>query len=82
MSIAGCVCEPRREALTYLLLLIQVDRGRLYPFKGNYTEWLEHKRRRLDMEKVKEAAQAKALQNELEWIRQRSSQATKARIKA
>lgn len=42
--------------------------------QGNYTQWLEHKRQRLDLERVKEAAQAKALQSELEWIRGRANQ--------
>lgn len=61
--------------------ILEVDRGRLYPFKGNYTEWLENKAKRLDMERVKEAAQAKALQGELAWIKQRANQASKARVK-
>ncbi len=62
--------------------ILEVDRGHLYPFKGNYTQWLEHKTARLDMERSKEAAQAKALQSELEWVRSRSNQASKARVKS
>jgi ATP-binding cassette ChvD family protein len=62
--------------------VLEVDRGLLLPFQGNYTQWLEHKAARLDLERGKEAAQARALQAELEWIRQRSKQASKARVKA
>lgn len=49
--------------------------------QGNYTQWLEHKQKRLDTERAKEAAQARALQSELEWIRGRAGQASKARAK-
>jgi len=45
--------------------ILEVDRGRLLPFKGNYSGWLEHKHARLDQERIKEAAQAKAL--EVRW---------------
>ncbi len=62
--------------------VLEVDRGSLIPFKGNYTQWLEHKAARLDMERGKEAAQARALQGELDWIRQRSNQVSKARVKS
>lgn len=61
--------------------ILEVDRGALLPFKGNYTQWLENKRTRLNLERSREAAQAKALESELEWIRGRSNQVSKARIK-
>jgi ATPase subunit of ABC transporter with duplicated ATPase domains len=42
--------------------ILEVDRGALLPFKGNYTQWLENKRTRLNLERSREAAQARALE--------------------
>ncbi|MSO71811.1 MAG: energy-dependent translational throttle protein EttA [Alphaproteobacteria bacterium] len=65
--------------------ILELDRGRGYPFKGNYTAWLEAKEKRLQQEQKQEDARQRAINHELEWIRQspRARQAkSKARIKA
>eukprot|EP00698_Gefionella_okellyi_P003687 TRINITY_DN13449_c0_g1_i1.p1 TRINITY_DN13449_c0_g1~~TRINITY_DN13449_c0_g1_i1.p1 ORF type:complete len:569 (+),score=141.10 TRINITY_DN13449_c0_g1_i1:111-1817(+) len=49
--------------------ILEIDRGSVYPFKGNYTLWLEAKRKRLDMERKRDAAQAKMMDRELQWLR-------------
>lgn len=48
--------------------IVEVDRGHVYPFDGNYTEWLESKEKRLDQERKKEAIKARQMKTELEWI--------------
>ncbi|MDO5721277.1 MAG: energy-dependent translational throttle protein EttA [Actinomycetaceae bacterium] len=49
--------------------IAEVDRGRLYPYEGNYTTYLEKKRERLQVQGRKDAKLAKRLQEELEWVR-------------
>lgn len=49
--------------------IAEVDRGRLYPYEGNYTTYLEQKRERLQVQGRKDAKLAKRLQDELEWVR-------------
>lgn len=49
--------------------IAEVDRGRLYPYEGNYTTYLEKKRERLDIQGKKDAKMAKRLKEELEWVR-------------
>lgn len=49
--------------------ILELDRGRGYPFKGNYTSWLEQKKARLEKEEKQESARRKALGRELEWAR-------------
>ncbi|MEK6644946.1 MAG: energy-dependent translational throttle protein EttA [Planctomycetota bacterium] len=61
--------------------LLELDRGRGIPWKGNYSSWLEQKQTRLKVEEKTESARQKALQRELEWIR-RSPQARMAKSKA
>lgn len=46
------------------------DKGKMYPFKGNYSGWLDYKEQRLALEAKKEASVQKALKREIEWIRQ------------
>src|SRR3984957_16296301 len=46
-----------------------MDRGVGYPFKGNYSSWLEQKQGRLAQEEKQESARRKALARELEWAR-------------
>ena len=53
--VAGWICE--------------VDRGRLYPYEGNYSTYLEKKAERLDIQGKKDAKLAKRLADELEWVR-------------
>ncbi|KAK5577582.1 hypothetical protein RB653_002525 [Dictyostelium firmibasis] len=49
--------------------ILEVDRGILIPFKGNYTGWLTQKESRLSMENKKEEGRKKAIKKELEYIR-------------
>src|SRR5207247_358370 len=63
--------------------ILELDRGYGIPWKGNYSSWLEQKGERLATEAKQEAARIKAMQKELEWVRQnaRGRQAkSKARI--
>jgi ATP-binding cassette ChvD family protein len=50
--------------------ILELDRGRGIPWKGNYTEWLVQKDERLKQEENQEKARQKAIQKELEWARQ------------
>jgi len=49
--------------------ILELDRGRGIPWKGNYTEWLEQKSTRLAQEEAAEKGRQKALARELEWVR-------------
>ena len=49
--------------------ILELDRGRGIPFKGNYSSWLDQKQERLAQEEKEESARQKALKKELEWIR-------------
>jgi ATP-binding cassette ChvD family protein len=49
--------------------IAEVDRGRLYPYEGNYSTYLEKKRERLEVQGKKDAKLAKRLSDELEWVR-------------
>jgi ATP-binding cassette ChvD family protein len=49
--------------------ILELDRGRGIPWKGNYSSWLEQKRLRLQQEEKTETARQRTLQRELEWIR-------------
>ncbi|HEV2607691.1 MAG TPA: energy-dependent translational throttle protein EttA [Xanthomonadaceae bacterium] len=50
--------------------ILELDRGRGIPWKGNYTAWLEQKSERLKLEESQEKSRQKALAKELEWVRQ------------
>jgi ATP-binding cassette ChvD family protein len=50
--------------------ILELDRGRGIPWKGNYTDWLVQKDERLKQEESGEKARQKAIQKELEWARQ------------
>ena len=50
--------------------ILELDRGSGIPWKGNYSSWLEQKQDRLKQEEAGESARQKALQKELEWVRQ------------
>lgn len=52
--------------------IAEVDRGRLYPYEGNYSTYLEKKQARLAVQGRKDAKLAKRLADELEWVRQNS----------
>ena len=65
--------------------ILELDRGRYYPYEGNYSTYLEKKAKRLEQEEREDAGKAKAIADELEWIRQspKARQTkSKARIKA
>lgn len=49
--------------------ICEVDRGQLFPYKGNYTTYLETKAKRLEVQGQKDAKLAKRLKSELEWVR-------------
>ena len=49
--------------------ILELDRGRGIPWKGNYSSWLEQKQKRLANEERTEADRQKTLQRELEWVR-------------
>jgi sulfate-transporting ATPase len=49
--------------------ILELDRGRGIPWKGNYSSWLDQKQERLAQEESAESARQKALKRELEWIR-------------
>ena len=61
--------------------ILELDRGHGYPFKGNYSSWLEQKQARLAQEEKKESAKQRKLKQELEWVRQ-SARARQAKSKA
>ncbi|HEY3493363.1 MAG TPA: energy-dependent translational throttle protein EttA [Polyangiaceae bacterium] len=61
--------------------ILELDRGRGYPFKGNYTSWLEQKQKRLEQEEKAESARQRKLKEELEWVRA-SPRARQAKSKA
>src|SRR5262245_50675707 len=49
--------------------ILELDRGHGFPFKGNYSSWLEQKQERLRREEKSETARQKALERELEWAK-------------
>lgn len=50
--------------------ILELDRGEGIPFEGNYSSWLEQKKKRLQQEEKEESKRQKTLQQELEWIQQ------------
>jgi sulfate-transporting ATPase len=49
--------------------ILELDRGSGHPYKGNYSDWLDQKERRLEVEQKKEDARIKAMKEELKWVR-------------
>jgi ATP-binding cassette ChvD family protein len=49
--------------------ILELDRGRGIPWKGNYSSWLEQKRERLRVEEKQESARQRTLERELDWVR-------------
>jgi len=49
--------------------ILELDRGRAYPYEGNYSTYLETKQTRLKVEGAKDAKRAKRLKDELDWVR-------------
>jgi len=50
--------------------ILELDRGKGYPFEGNYSGWLDKKRKQLEQEEKEESARQKQLAKELEWVQQ------------
>jgi ATP-binding cassette ChvD family protein len=50
--------------------ILELDRGKYFPYEGNYSTYLEKKAKRLSQEEREESGRSKALREELEWIRQ------------
>jgi energy-dependent translational throttle protein EttA len=61
--------------------ILELDRGAGHPYKGNYSDWLDAKGKRLDAEQKSEDARAKALKQELEWVR-KNTKGRQAKSKA
>ena len=61
--------------------ICEVDRGHLYPYKGNYSTYLETKAKRMEIQGAKDAKLAKRLKSELDWVRS-SPKARQAKNKA
>ncbi|MFW9617273.1 energy-dependent translational throttle protein EttA [Aquabacterium sp.] len=61
--------------------ILELDRGQGIPYKGNYSDWLDAKERRLEQEQKTEDARAKALKQELEWVR-KNAKGRQAKSKA
>ncbi|WP_339805258.1 energy-dependent translational throttle protein EttA [uncultured Marinobacter sp.] len=49
--------------------ILELDRGHGIPFEGNYSQWLEGKEKRLELEAKQEDARQKTIKQELEWVR-------------
>jgi ATP-binding cassette ChvD family protein len=62
--------------------ILEIDRGRLYPYEGNYSTYLEKKRERLEVQGKKDAKLARRLKTELEWVRSNAkARQTKSRAR-
>ena len=61
--------------------ILELDRGRGFPFEGNYSSWLEQKQARLALEEKTASARQRTLERELEWVRM-SPKARQAKGKA
>ncbi|MDD3370427.1 MAG: energy-dependent translational throttle protein EttA [Alphaproteobacteria bacterium] len=61
--------------------ILELDRAKGIPYEGNYTSWLEQKKKRLEQEAREETGRQKTLARELEWVRQ-SPKARQAKSKA
>ena len=76
-----CITHDRYFLDNVVGWICEIDRGRLYPYEGNYSTYLESKRKRLQIEGQKDAKRAKILERELEWVRS-SPKARQAKSKA
>ncbi|MBD25158.1 MAG: energy-dependent translational throttle protein EttA [Candidatus Marinimicrobia bacterium] len=61
--------------------ILELDRGKGIPYEGNYTSWLDQKKKRLKQEEREEEARDRTIERELEWIRQ-TPQARRTKSKA
>jgi sulfate-transporting ATPase len=80
-----CVTHDRYFLDNVAEWILELDNGRAIPFKGNYSDWLDAKQKRLEQEEKQESSRQKKMAAELEWVRQspRARQAkSKARVQA
>ena len=61
--------------------ILEIDKGNTYPFEGNYSAWLENKKRRIEVEQKQEEDKRDFLSRELEWVKM-SHKARQAKSKA
>ena len=61
--------------------ILELDRGRGIPYEGNYSSWLQQKKKRLEQEEREEASRARTIDREMEWMSQ-SPQARRTKSKA
>jgi len=61
--------------------ILELDRGHGIPWKGNYSDWLDQKEKRLEQEQKSEDARTKAMKQELEWVR-KNAKGRQAKSKA
>ncbi len=76
-----CVTHDRYFLDNVAGWILELDRGEGVPWKGNYSSWLDQKRKRLQQEEKQESARQKALARELEWVNS-SQKARQAKGKA
>jgi energy-dependent translational throttle protein EttA len=76
-----CVTHDRYFLDNVAGWILELDRGEGVPWKGNYSSWLDQKRKRLQQEEKQESARQKALARELEWVHS-SQKARQAKGKA
>ena len=88
MNFPGCVILITHDR--YFLdriteWILELDRGRGIPYKGNYSDWLEQKAKRMEQESREDAGKKRSLAKELEWVRagaKARQTKSKARIQA
>ncbi len=76
-----CVTHDRYFLDNVAGWILELDRGEGVPWKGNYSSWMEQKKKRLEQEEKQESARQKALARELEWVNS-SQKARQAKGKA
>jgi ATP-binding cassette ChvD family protein len=64
-----CVTHDRYFLDNVAEWILELDRGKALPFKGNYSAWLDYKRERLEQEEKQESARQRKLKQELDWVR-------------
>ncbi|MEO1190556.1 MAG: energy-dependent translational throttle protein EttA [Pseudomonadota bacterium] len=80
-STVICVTHDRYFLDNVAGWILEIERGRGLPFEGNYSSWLEQKRKRLAQEEKEESARQRELAQELEWVR-KGPKARQAKSKA
>src|SRR5689334_25365897 len=60
--------------------ILELDRGKYFPYEGNYSTYLEKKSKRMEQEEREESGRQKAIKDELEWIRQGPKRSEERRV--